>query len=397
MLLYIHVPFCKKRCNYCAFYSLPVGENPENQRQVGTYLTTLRHEIALWHERLGQVPVESIFFGGGTPSLLSPKEIGRILNNISKLFTVSNKAEVTIEANPESALARFWLEDTRKAGVNRLSLGVQSLNDKNLQILGRLHTVKEACTAYDLARRANFASVSLDLMWGLPGKARPQQQAEWLKELQIAVNLQPDHISAYGLSIEEDSNLAKQLATKELLMGGEKVQAQMFLHGAEFLESAGLLQYEISNFAKLGFACKHNMGYWQGENYLGFGPSATSTLGNCRWTNPANLMAWQNAVKNKSIGTETANPIEKLDQHTKNKEKLMLAMRTTKGLDLPDWQKTTGEIFCKSYKNLVDLLVKNNLASIRKDSFRLTRSGMLVSSTIIEHFFRHIDEKVIQK
>lgn len=392
MLLYIHVPFCRSKCQYCAFYSLPLGGEGGQDRLISGYLTSLRHEIGLWAERLGNVPVETVFFGGGTPSLLPPKGVARILDSISAHFSLAATPEISMEANPDSALSPLWMRDVRHAGVNRLSLGVQSLDDRTLALLGRTHTAREAMEAYDAARAAGFVSVGVDMMWGLPGEGRGQQLRHWLRDLRTLASMGPDHLSAYSLTLEPGSPLARRMEAGELAAVSEKEQADMFLHGAEYLESQGLMQYEISNFARLGFACRHNIGYWEGAPYIGLGPAAASTMGNLRWTNPESMEEWQAVVKNGTIGTLGAGQVEILDALTLSKEMLMLGLRTTKGISLAGWKKRTGRSFLRTHRNLVTLLVNNNLATMRNGAFRLMRSGMLVSNTIIEHFFRGMGE-----
>ncbi|MCC8194269.1 MAG: radical SAM family heme chaperone HemW, partial [Deltaproteobacteria bacterium] len=263
MLLYIHVPFCRAKCRYCAFYSVPLP-GPEALR---AYTDTLLREIAFWGDALGNVPVESIFFGGGTPSLLPPKAVKAVLDRVRRAFTVSPKAEISMEANPESFLAIGYAHEIASLGVNRISLGVQSLDDDALSALGRPHTRREALMAYELARAADFSSVSLDLIWGLPG----QRRRDWTRELAEAASLRPDHLSCYGLTLEEGTPMAAANADGLIALPEEQEQAAMYVEGAEYLETAGLLQYEISNFARMGFQCRHNLGYWESRDYLGLG------------------------------------------------------------------------------------------------------------------------------
>jgi len=354
---------------------------------VKVYLSTLLGELRLWGERLGKTPVETVFFGGGTPSLLPAGAIAGILGEIDKTFALDPAAEITVEANPESALADGWLFAVKKAGVNRLSLGVQSFNDADLVRLGRTHDARTAEAAFITARTAGFANISLDLMWGLPGEsARPQAQAHWLSQLKRVADLRPDHISAYGLTLEEGSALAASCAEGAYTLPSESDLASMYLAGADFLESRGFMHYEISNYARIGFECRHNLGYWQGADYLGLGPAATSTLAGQRWANPSAPLDWRRLVQDKSIG----NDAELLDAKTRLKELLMLRLRMSKGLSLKDYRACSGRSFQKDFRNLVELLQKNGLAASRKGWFRLTRSGMLVSDTILGHFFEGI-------
>ena len=379
MLLYIHVPFCRAKCRYCAFYSVPLPGVSALQR----YTDTLLREIALWGDRLGAVTVESIFFGGGTPSLLPPKALRAILDRVRKAFAVSPKAEISLEANPDSLLAIGYAHEIASLGINRLSLGVQSLSDDALAALGRPHGRREALMAYELARSANFASVSLDLIWGLPG----QRRRDWMRELAEAVSLQPDHLSCYGLTLEDGTPMAKAQAEGLITLPEEKDQAAMYVDGADYLETAGLLQYEISNFARMGFQCRHNLGYWENSDYLGLGPAATSTMKGLRWTNPRDIAAWRESVRAGTPG----NDAEVLTPKIRLLETVMLRLRTTRGLRIKAYRDMTGRDFMKDNKELLHLLHRQGLVRFRNGYVRLTRNGMLVSNSILEYLFDAMD------
>ena len=387
MLLYIHVPFCREKCTYCTFYSVPLAEGRLGADMLKGYLSALFGELRLWGERLGKRPVETVFFGGGTPSLLPAQAIAGILNEIDKTFALAQAAEITAEANPESALADGWLFEAKKAGVNRLSLGVQSFSDADLVRLGRAHDARTAEVAFITARNAGFVNISLDLMWGLPGEPdRPQVQAHWLKQLKQVADLRPEHISAYCLTLEKGSALAASCAKGAYVLPSESDLASMYLAGADFLESRGFMHYEISNYARIGFECRHNLGYWQGADYLGLGPAASSTLDGKRWSNPSAASGWLKLVQDKDIG----NDAELLDVESRLKELLMLRLRMSKGLSLQAYRACSGRSFQDDFGNLAQLLQKNGLAACRKGWFRLTRQGMLVSDTILAHFFAGI-------
>ena len=384
MLLYIHVPFCRKKCGYCAFYSAPLPEGSVGEGMIRWYLAILLEELHFWGGRLGNVPVATVFFGGGTPSLLPAKALAGILDEVRKTFSLDPAAEITAEANPESALADGWLFEARRAGINRLSLGVQSFSDADLARLGRAHDARTAEAAFMTARTAGFANVSLDLMWGLPGAPdRPQSQAQWLGQLKKIAELKPDHISAYGLTLEEATALAAACEGGEYALPTEKELSSMYLAGADFLESRGFMQYEISNFARMGFECRHNLGYWTGADYLGLGPAAASTLEGRRWTNPADPARWRNAVREGRLDSdaETLGTLDTL------KELLMLRLRMSKGLAMKEYNAVSGRSFLQDFGSLAALLQQNGLAASRNGWFRLTRSGMLVSDTILAHFF----------
>ena len=384
MLLYIHVPFCRSRCGYCAFHSHPVGEG--GRREIAGYAAILAAEIALWGERLGKARVDTVFFGGGTPSLLPAKSVRVIMDRLRAAFDIAPAAEISFEANPESFIRLGYAHELKKAGITRVSLGVQSLSDEKLKLLGRVHGAREAELAVTLARQAGFASLNLDCIWGLPG----QRPRDWMRELQNFVRMQPDHFSCYGLTLEEGTPFSDALHAGTLSLPPEKEQGHMYLDGADFLESQGYLQYEISNFARMGFQCRHNLGYWEGTDYLGLGPSAVSTIMGRRWTNPYALDEWAAGVREKRI----CGDIEELSPQTRVLESIMLRLRTTRGLRVKAYRELTGRDFMKDNRALLHALHREGLIRILNGYVRLTRTGMLVSNTILTRLFEDVEEKL---
>ena len=386
MQIYIHVPFCARKCAYCAFHSWePAPDEPLK------YVDFLLEEITLWGDRLGKLPVSSVFFGGGTPSLLPPRTIGLILDSLGQRFALEKDAEITLEANPESALELFYFHELAKTGVNRLSLGVQSLDDNLLTTLGRPHSATQAIKAVQAAREAGFNNLNIDLMWGIPR----QRSRQWLEELKyVCMALKPEHLSCYGLTLEPGTPLHSLHEQGKVQMLSDKQLAHMFLDGADFLEEQGFMHYEISNFSRMGFQCRHNLGYWEGRDYLGLGPAAVSTIGNRRWSNPSGLEEYGQAVRQGSLSTE----IENLDETTQAMEMVMLSLRTVKGLNLKAYQAFTKESFIARHQRLMDALYKEGLIRIRNNHLSLTRTGMLVSNTILANIFaerpHHLPEKI---
>ncbi|PTN36905.1 radical SAM family heme chaperone HemW [Desulfonatronum sp. SC1] len=384
MLLYIHIPFCRSKCGYCSFFSIP----DPGAADLDAYLSHLEAEIALWGRRLDRTgvrrPISSIYIGGGTPSLLSLGQMERITAALTRTFDLAPGLEWSLEANPDSAADRDYLRGLLALGVNRLSMGLQSLDNKKLEVLGRRHQAVQGMKAFDLARQAGFANISLDMIWGLPG----QRALEWLRELETVVKLQPDHLSCYGLTLEEETPLAQAAANGKIELPPENEQAKMFLQGAELLESKGYLHYEISNFSRMGFACRHNQGYWQSQSYLGLGAGAVSTLGGLRWDNPRNLKEYAEQVRTERIG-ETSAPLTPAD---KVKELVMLSLRTTKGLNLNKYREHTGQDFLRRHRRLIQVLRQNDLIRVHSGLLRLTRSGMLVSNAILERFLQDIPD-----
>ena len=372
ILLYIHVPFCRSKCGYCAFHS-----KVWDQATYRWYINVLLKEIELWGDRLKNPAIKTIFFGGGTPTLITTTDMRRIMSAIRKNFTIISGAEVTMEANPESARDKEYVRSLVDLGVNRLSLGAQSLDDEMLKTLGRAHTSREIFQAVWAARSAGIANLSIDLIWGLP----EQRVKTWKNELaRVVKEIQPEHLSCYGLSLEPGTAMTKLCADDKLILPPEQELARMFIYGAELLEGHGYLQYEISNFARMGFTCSHNQGYWDGESYLGLGPAAVSTLGNRRFTNPKHMDEYDAAVRGGWVGQE----FEFLDPETQAQEQAMLALRTTRGLNLAVFKKKAGFDILKKDEALIHTLHKNGLIRISQGFLRLTKNGMLVSNSIIE-------------
>lgn len=379
MLLYLHVPFCRRKCDYCAFYSEPVTDEARE-----AYVSHLLREISFWGRKLGKPEIETIYMGGGTPSLLPGADVMDLTRALRKHFRQAKDLEFTFECNPESLTEQESVRVLRAAGVTRVSLGVQSFNDATLTMLGRPHNSAQAMRAYMLLRHAGFSAINLDLIWGLPG----QRLKLWLDELKFAAELKPEHFSCYGLSVEPGTPLERRCLAQELTLPPEEEQARMFVYGAEYLESQGYLQYEISNFARMGFYSRHNLGYWEGRDYLGLGPAAVSTIRGERWENPPDLRRWLDAVQNVRLGQER----EVLDLDARVKELIMLRLRTSRGLRLKAYREITGHEFMERHGNLVRALHKHNLVRLAKGYLRLTKSGMVVSDTILENFFRFHDE-----
>lgn len=384
MLLYIHVPFCVSRCKYCAFHSLPVGKNDTGM--INEYLDALLMEIALYGEKFPGTRIQSIFFGGGTPSLLPPKAIAVIMDRIAKAFKIAPKPEITLEANPETLKGGSVMYDLLDSGINRLSLGAQSLDDNMLRMLGRPHKAQDAINAIMGAKAAGFGNVSVDLMWGLPN----QSIRQWLQTLKEITQLGVEHISSYGLTLEPGTTMEKECSEGRLMLPPERDQALMFMEGAALLESRGFIQYEISNFARMGYQSRHNMGYWEGADYLGLGPSSTSTVGNVRWTNPANMETWKTLADNRKLAENK----EILTPRTRLLELVMLRLRTARGLRLKAYRDMTGRDFIKDHKKIVQAMYDNGLVKILNGYLSLTRSGMLVSNAVIGNLFERINESL---
>ncbi len=377
MLLYVHFPFCRSKCRYCAFYSESIPQNEGDV--VSLWKDTLLSSLHQWADRLGHPKVKTVYFGGGTPSLAPPGLLGEILDAIAANFVLESEAEISMEANPES-MTPEKAADFMLAGVNRVSLGVQALDDALLNVLGRVHNKAAALRAYEGLRRAGFRNVGLDFIWGLPGESLEC----WRRQLNEAAILEPDHLSCYGLTLEPGTPFFGERQGVEL--PDDDVQAAMYLACGEILEAAGYWQYEVSNYALLGHACRHNLGYWRGEDYLGLGPSAVSTVYGGRRVEPSSLPGWREAVRLGHFNTESLSFAEKVEEF------LMLSLRTAEGLDEGRYRAVTGRDLAKEHAGFLSELVAAGLALREGGRLRLTRRGMLLSNSIIERFFETVPE-----
>lgn len=371
--LYVHVPFCVRKCRYCDFYSI------EAPHPVAAFLEGLGAEIDLAAEGRGLF-CDSVYFGGGTPSLLPPEAVAAILERLRRTFRIDPAAEITLEANPGTVDAGK-LAGFRAAGVNRLNLGVQSLRREKLGFLGRIHGPAEAVRAFEEARKAGFAQVGIDLIYGLPGES-PES---WRADLEAALALAPDHLSCYLLSIEPGTPLGREQAAGRFKAIAEWAAADLFLRTAELLSARGFLHYEISNFARLAAGgqeaafSRHNRKYWAGAPYLGFGPAAHSHLPPRRFWNPPDLGGWLAALKR---GEAPACGAETLDRGQEILEAVFLGLRTAWGVDLGDLRVRLGYDLAREQAGKLEEYLECGL--LRREGERLcpTARGMLVADRL---------------
>lgn len=370
MLLYVHVPFCVGKCGYCAFHSGLFSPS-----DAARFVDLVVREMARWAQTLGPRPVRTIYFGGGTPSLLTVSQLGRILDHVVRSFSVLPDAEITLEANPESAIRSGFFKQMETLGINRLSLGVQSLQDELLQVLGRPHDSRQARLAMDRAVAA-FSNVSVDLIWGLPG----QRLDHWMGDLAQTVAAGPQHFSLYGLSLEEGTALQEAVNCGRLTIPDDEECVDMYSQAVSYLQAEGFLQYEVSNFSLSGCESRHNAGYWSGLDYLGLGPGAVSTMGERRWVNPPNLTAYERLILTGQGARET----EHLSAEVRRREMVMLALRTRQGLDLNKFKAMAGRHLKLDQNPAVERLRSSGLIHLSTGHLQLTSAGMLVSNSIIE-------------
>lgn len=367
--LYIHIPFCAQKCAYCDFYSLPGAEGKMDE-----YVRAVSAHLAEVAPRAAQHSVDTIYFGGGTPSYLGPKRLKVLLSSVQKHYALSADAEITLEANPDSAGDWRVLRALRRAGFNRISLGMQSAIDEELRAVGRIHTFEQVRAAVAAARKAKLKNVSLDLIYGLPG----QTMESFSSSLRAAVALEPEHISCYGLKLEEGTPL--YAARDTFSAADDDLQADMYLFAVSFLQEAGFVQYEISNFARPGFESRHNLKYWTLSEYAGFGPGAHSDFGGVRYSFDRDLDAYINGALR---GGQMPIECEDLPAWTRDTEYLMLTLRTVRGLDPRTFENTFRQRFAP-FLPLLERYEALGLAVRGTDStWHFTPRGFLVSNTLI--------------
>nr|WP_243031439.1 MULTISPECIES: radical SAM family heme chaperone HemW [unclassified Clostridium] len=374
MELYLHMPFCVRKCAYCDFLSFPSGA--ETQRM---YAKRLMEDIDVMGKRYGEIPVETIFIGGGTPSVPDSGLIVEIMEHVRHAFHVADGAEISMEANP-GTVTREKLTDYRKAGINRLSFGLQSANDRELKLLGRIHTWAEFLESFTLARECGFANLNIDLMSALPG----QTCESWKETLSRVTDLDPEHISAYSLIIEEGTPFGERYGSEEgrKLLPDEDSEREMYHETKRFLKDCGYERYEISNYAKPGRECRHNIGYWTGVPYLGLGLGASSYLDGCRFT--VNPDMKQYLEEKPGMFAD----IEKLTKKDMEEEFFYVGLRMTAGVSLSEFERRFGISAKEVYPGLMETFVKEKAARFEGDRFVLTDYGLDVSNYIMAQFLQ---------
>lgn len=375
--IYFHIPFCASRCAYCDFCST------ENRRDlIPAYQEAIITHLEEYAPRLEGYLVDTVYFGGGTPSWYGAKNLIKIFDALKRCCKVLVDAEVTLEANPDS-IKEDELRQLRRAGFNRISIGMQSANDEILKFINRRHTNERALDAFDAARKAGFENISLDLIYGLPAQSRE----DWADTLTRAVLLGPEHISCYGLKVEEGTALWQYKDTP--LIPDDDTQADMYLYTVSFLASHGYAQYEISNFAQRGFESRHNLKYWQLEDYAGFGASAASLVGSSRYTFTSDVEEYIASVKG---GAPVISESEEITLRERSMEYIMLGLRTVDGISAEDY----AENFRGGFEALLPLLEsyrKYGYAREVEGRWSFTPEGFLLSNSLIGELLDALTEK----
>ena len=366
--IYIHIPFCRSKCDYCDFYSLAGREDRMDQYQKAL-LSHIKETAPLAQD----FPVDTIYIGGGTPSYYGAKRLKELLGVVHKLYKVEKDAEVTVECNPDSVDVKS-LKILRKAGVNRLSMGMQSANACELERIHRIHTPQQVNEAATAARKAGFTNLSLDLIYGLPG----QTMDSWKATVEHALSLIPQHLSCYGLKVEEGTPLAARVAEGEVLPDDDQ-QADLYLWTVGRLERAGYPQYEISNFAKPGFASRHNLRYWLTQPYIGFGPGAHSDFGGRRYSFVRDLDAYIQGVLQ---GGDIIEESELIPKRERCGEYLMLRLRTVHGINEQEYRSTYFMDFAPLQTRLEQFQAQG-WAEQTDGRWHFTPQGFLLSNQLI--------------
>lgn len=361
--VYIHIPFCVSKCLYCDFLSAPAEHGVQEQ-----YVDALLCEIEKESVKYRVSTVDTIFLGGGTPSVLPPLQIAAILHKVKACFAVSERAEISIEVNPGTVSAEA-LRIYKEAGINRLSIGLQSYVEAELKQLGRIHTPQQFVDTFEAARKAGFDNINVDIMSALP----EQTMEKYRVTVEKVLKLQPEHISAYSLIVEEGTPFYDM----PLVLPEEETDRQMYAYTEDILKEHGYQRYEISNYAKAGYECRHNKAYWTRQNYIGFGPGAASMVENVRWTNCRDLSTWEHIGEKEHI--------QKLTIPEQMEEFMFLGLRLTDGVDRADFSKQFGQEIEAVYGKALHKLTQEGLLCT-DGRICLTKRGLDVSNYAMAEF-----------
>ncbi|MCW8850200.1 MAG: radical SAM family heme chaperone HemW [Melioribacteraceae bacterium] len=367
--IYIHIPFCDHKCIYCDFYSLISYDN------TAAYLTALKKEITFYAGLFAKKRIiDTIFFGGGTPSFMSPNYISEIINSISQNFQLSPNAEITLETNPGTVSA-VKLKEFIEVGINRISIGIQSFDEKELKFLTRIHDKQTAIKTVEEAHNVGFTNISVDLIFSLPN----QSEKIWMDNLRTAVNLPITHISAYSLILEKGTILNKMVLDGKVKMNSENHDADLYSYTIEFLEKNNFAQYEVSNFSHKGFECRHNKYYWEYNDYLSFGTAAHSFVDGIRWWNYSSLKMYIDKINNSGNAKRGE---EKIEYSQMIDEYIMLSLRSG-GLKLVELKEKFSANWYIKRKDMIDRFISDKFLILDENLLKCTAKGYAVCDEII--------------
>ncbi|MFY8107728.1 MAG: radical SAM family heme chaperone HemW [Bacteroidia bacterium] len=370
--IYIHIPFCKQACFYCNFHF------STSLQYTNEFVQSLVKEIELKKKKLNSSPISTLYFGGGTPSILSKIEFKEVINKLNNSVDLSQLIEFTIEVNPDDITKEkldFWLEN----GVNRLSIGTQSFRESDLKLMNRAHGGIEAFNSIQLAQEAGFSNISIDLIYGIPGL----NNTNWIENLERAVSLNIPHISSYCLTVEEKTALAHLIKTQKIQIPDEELASEQFLIMIDYLEKHGIHQYEISNFSKIGMESKHNKSYWSGEIYHGLGPGAHSFNGENRYWNISNNQQYFKSIEQGIIPEE----IETLSLENKFNEYIMTSLRTREGIEMKRMEKLFSSDIISAFEKNINKWVNSGKIIKLENQYILSKEGRFFADGIASDLF----------
>lgn len=371
--LYIHVPFCAQKCYYCDFNSYKINSNQKKE-----YLINIEREMKFYKEEFKDKCFDTVFFGGGTPSILTVDELQELVNNINENFNIKKDAEITIECNP-GTINREKLEAMKKMGINRLSIGLQATQNYHLKSIGRIHTYEEFEKNYYDALDIGFENINIDLMYALPN----QKTQEWKDTLDKIIKLNPSHISAYSLILEEGTKLYDMYQNKEFELLDEDTDINMYNYTIDTLKRHGYNQYEISNYSKENLECKHNIIYWKCDNYLGLGPGASGFIGDTRYSNIEDICEY-----NKCIMQNIRPVSEEIELTKKDKieEFIFMGLRMNEGINVDIFKERFDTDFYDIYQEVMDKLITRELVRFDGKNISLTQKGREISNSVFIEF-----------
>lgn len=369
--IYVHIPFCKQKCSYCDFISYC-----DKNDLIEKYIKALKQEIK--NSSVNEYEISTIYIGGGTPSYIESKYISEILKTIKQKYNISRNVEITIEVNPGTA-TKEKLRDYVEAGINRISIGLQSCNNNLLKMIGRIHTYEEFLSTYKLAREVGFKNINVDLMIGLPNQTLDDVK----KSLEEISKLNPEHISVYSLIVEEGTPIEKKIANGQLKLPNEELEREEYWEVKKFLESLGYKHYEISNFAKTGYESKHNLNCWEQKEYLGFGAAAHSYMKKTRYSNTENIEKYINQeMQSKQL--HIVHEVQKEEEQ--KKEYMLLGLRKIDGVQISSFKNKFGCNPIMEFKNELNKLTQEGLIEIDLDQIKLTEKGIDLANIVWEEF-----------
>lgn len=375
--IYIHIPFCVSKCDYCDFFST----SDWDEIIIEEYVEALIIELIEQSKSFTDQKIESIFFGGGTPSLLSHKQVEKIIETLQHNFFLEADIEISMESNP-ATLSYEKVAAYKAIGINRFSLGVQSFQDEELKILGRAHSVEDIWQTLEIFKKLNLDNYNLDLIFGIPG----QSVEKWAQNLKLAVDCEAKHISAYLLQLGKTTNLYKRIEKAEINLCDEDLENDMYQYSIDYLKDRDFKHYELSNFAKASYSCKHNLLYWNAQNYLGIGAGAVSFYMGKRIKNSLNLKKYIYEMKTHKRCEQSI--LESMDQQNLVLDAIILGLRKTEGINITEFENRFGTDIRIAFSQAIKICEDNNLLYMSKKNIKLSRKGYFLSNQVFRLFIK---------